>query len=762
MKITHYILITAASLLLLPGCLKESGPTDADLITIEASIGPQTKVNYEGNGSTFVDGDKIAVYAWTGSASPVPEARAVDGVVNTLGDTGWSPATLMRWKSMSDTHYFLGVSPVHSISNFTEDPFTLVPDNYTASDLLVATTPAGIAPTKNPISLEFSHLMAKLVVNLTFRSQWSSAPTVTSVTVGAKKTGTVNYLAKEVTATGTVEAVALSATDNASWSGLQIPQTGVTTITVRIGDTDYVYTHSTDIPLAGGQYTTINLNVGRDKLELDQTGISITNWESGTPIGGETAQPGGPFALDAYFPADQLPGSSFWQNKDVILVLCKVEGKSFVSNTYAKSLKMTHNGTAWTVAEMLNGTASPGCLGLEEGDQVTMRAVYLPNDNPTVVPDGKGGYAFLGLISGEADNSSNCYLTATLSATVSGGRLSGCFDLSLPDRVMLFKIAYSSGYSVSTRFLREPHLTPLGLKGFTADLDAVNADPVHGAPLKRLYGRFSGDSSAPNVFCAELDEGLDNVWTDYHFTRVTNDGAFAGYGKRLAMSGASGRVLELPALASSDWQALTYTPVDLGIDIDDPVRGGKKRVYWASCNVGATKPEEYGDYFAWGETATKTNYAWSTLQYCTDDEGKKFSKYVPSNQASYWSGAGSPDNRTVLDAEDDAATANWGAPWRTPTDAEWTELRTKCTWTWTTQNGEKGYLVSNNGNSLFLPAAGFLYESNVSEAGSLGCYWSSSLYTNPYDALYMDFDSGRVGRSGNSRYCGQSVRPVSE
>ena len=283
MKNLYHIVLSIASLLALAGCLKDPGPSDANLITVEASIGPQTKVDYTNGGvsSSFVAGDKIAVYAWTGSASPVPATRAVDGVVNTLGSGGWSPASLMRWKSMTATHYFLGVSPVHAISNFTADPYTLDPDQYTASDLLVATTPSGIAPTKSPISLEFSHVMAKLVVNLTFRSQWSSAPTVTSVTVGAKKTGTVNYLAKEVTATGTVEAVALSATDNASWSGLQIPQTGVATITVRIGNTDYVYTHSTDIPLAGGQYTTINLNVGRDKLELDQTGISITDWVSG-------------------------------------------------------------------------------------------------------------------------------------------------------------------------------------------------------------------------------------------------------------------------------------------------------------------------------------------------------------------------------------------------------------------------------------------------------------------------------------------------
>ena len=288
----HILLLAAASLLALPGCLKDPGPSDADLITIEASIGGQTKVSQTNGGvsSAFERDDQIVVYAWTGDASPVPATRAVDGVVNTLGSKGWSPASLMRWKSMSDTHYFLGVSPPRTITDFTADPYTLDPDQYTASDLLVATTPSGITPTKNAISLECSHVMAKLIVNLTFRNQWASAPTVESVKVNARTTGTVNYLAKEVTATGTASDLSLTKSDNASWHLLQIPQTGVTTITVRIGGKDYVYTHNTDIPLASGQYTTVNLNVGRDRVELSQTGITITDWIAGSTINGGEAQ----------------------------------------------------------------------------------------------------------------------------------------------------------------------------------------------------------------------------------------------------------------------------------------------------------------------------------------------------------------------------------------------------------------------------------------------------------------------------------------
>ncbi len=121
---------------------------------------------------------------------------------------------------------------------------------------------------------------------------------------------------------------------------------------------------------------------------------------------------------------------------------------------------------------------------------------------------------------------------------------------------------------------------------------------------------------------------------------------------------------------------------------------------WATCNVGATAPEAYGDYYAWGETAPKTIYNWSTYKWCNGSYDTQ-TKYCTSS--SY----GTVDNKTVLDLADDAARANWGGAWRMPTDEEWTELRENCTWTWTNLNGKNGYEVKGaNGNSIFLPAAG--------------------------------------------------------
>ena len=133
----HITLLIAAALLTLAGCLKDPGPSDGGVITIEASIGAQTKVTYDGDGSTFAEGDRIAVYAWTDAAGAQPDV--LNGVVNTLGSSGWTPASEMRWKNLTDAHYFLGVSPVHTISDFSAGEYALGTESYAAGDLLVAT-----------------------------------------------------------------------------------------------------------------------------------------------------------------------------------------------------------------------------------------------------------------------------------------------------------------------------------------------------------------------------------------------------------------------------------------------------------------------------------------------------------------------------------------------------------------------------------------------------------------------------------------------
>ena len=189
----------------------------------------------------------------------------------------------------------------------------------------------------------------------------------------------------------------------------------------------------------------------------------------------------------------------------------------------------------------------------------------------------------------------------------------------------------------------------------------------------------------------------------------------------------------------------THEYVDLGLP------SGTK---WATCNVGASSPEDYGDYYAWGETETKSTYDWSTYKWC-NGSSTTLTKY---NTDSYW---GTVDNKTVLDPEDDVAHVKWGGDWRMPTEAEQDELRAKCTWTWTTQNGKEGYKVTSksNGKSIFLPAAG-RFDISLINAGSYGAYWSSSLDNSAVRACGVKLEPSSVGWYNFGRILGLSVRPV--
>ena len=192
----------------------------------------------------------------------------------------------------------------------------------------------------------------------------------------------------------------------------------------------------------------------------------------------------------------------------------------------------------------------------------------------------------------------------------------------------------------------------------------------------------------------------------------------------------------------------TYEAIDLGLP---------SGVKWATCNIGATVPEDYGEYYAWGETEEKDDYSWSTYRWC-NGTSDTMTKYCTS--ASY----GTVDNKTVLEPEDDVAHVKWGGSWRMPTKAEQDELRNNCTWTWTTLNGVNGYRVTGpNGNSIFLPAAGYRYGTGVVSRGGYGGCWSGSLYSNNSNsAYYLSFYGSYYDWNNFNRCYGQSVRPVSE
>lgn len=191
--------------------------------------------------------------------------------------------------------------------------------------------------------------------------------------------------------------------------------------------------------------------------------------------------------------------------------------------------------------------------------------------------------------------------------------------------------------------------------------------------------------------------------------------------------------------------ATEIVAVDLGLSVK-----------WANCNIGANNPHEYGDYFAWGETAPKSSYDYSNMLILDKiQEGLKSTGVVDSNGN--------------LTAAYDAATVNWGGNWRMPTRAEIEEILNNCTWTWTTQNDTKGYLVCSktNGNSIFLPAAGFRQDTSLGGSNEGASYWSST-YDWDIFAFNLQFNNNGIDtpyKGCNSSFdcsMGFLVRPVTE
>ena len=190
---------------------------------------------------------------------------------------------------------------------------------------------------------------------------------------------------------------------------------------------------------------------------------------------------------------------------------------------------------------------------------------------------------------------------------------------------------------------------------------------------------------------------------------------------------------------------------------------------WAKCNLGASKPSDYGDYYAWGETAPKKKYSWATYKWMQagQSDWNYITKYTIADgetKGIWYDSSGNfiGDNITTLIAADDAATANLGSPWRMPTEVEIQELLDNCTWFWVTQDGVNGYQVDGpNGNAIFLPAAGWRSGSKLEEAGNLCAVMSSSLYPASYRARTISGTSDdKISRSFTRRDLGRTVRPV--
>lgn len=260
---------------------------------------------------------------------------------------------------------------------------------------------------------------------------------------------------------------------------------------------------------------------------------------------------------------------------------------------------------------------------------------------------------------------------------------------------------------------------------------------ISGSSSDCRYGFFYGTSSVPSVGGQEIRvgsnrdirytyslSGLKDNTTYYYCAYLLVDGQYT-YGDVRSFT--------------TEKKKYEITPgqmVDLGLSVK-----------WAGWNVGASRPEEYGGYYAWGELYGKSDYYLDNYQYFDQEN---------------WEYIFIGDN--ISGTQYDVARVKWGGSWRMPTLAECQELVDKCTWTWITYSGVAGQIVTGpNGNSIFLPAAGYRSGTSVLEQGSYGIFWSGTLsegYSN--DAFILSFEGGTAGWGSITRGLGHSVRPVSE
>ena len=208
-------------------------------------------------------------------------------------------------------------------------------------------------------------------------------------------------------------------------------------------------------------------------------------------------------------------------------------------------------------------------------------------------------------------------------------------------------------------------------------------------------------------------------------------------------------------LLSGHWPDEPVIPTDNHEYVDLGLPSG---TLWATMNIGANSPEDFGDYFAWGETVPKDYYDWSNYKWCNGSD-TTMTKYCTLSE---YGNNGFIDNKTELDPEDDAAYVNWGSLWRMPSKAQIDELNLECTWRWTQRNGVNGLLVTGtNGNSMFLPAAGGRWYELLCDVDNWGFYWSRTLHSgDPYFAFDLYFDSGKVYWDMDGHYAGFTVRAV--